>query len=406
MRRPHPRVLGAVPVLAAALLLGSCGKTSQQSAGGGPLRRLAPVEAQGAVSVTTRNTSRVGGANAVVDAAAVARVAYPGLTPSSRPQAVVLVNDRDWPAALASAELAGAPLGAPLLYAEGDGLPAVSSQALAAMHPTGASALGGASVVEIGTTAALPAGSGQATSIPAASGPSVAGALEGVLARAEGAPPRRVIVVDLQEPLAEQMPAAGLAAESGAPILFVSGPTLPAPTYAVLRSLRRPSIYLLGAAAMSPRTLGSLARLGSVTRISTGTEGAAANSIAVARFTDDSFGWGVKEPGHGLVFANASRPLDAPAAAPLSATGDYAPLLLLQAPGTIPPALAAYLGDIRPGYSSAPEFSPAKGVYNRGWLIGDERAISLTAQAELDSLLEIGPSKGSGSEEAPAAGTE
>ena len=38
------------------------------------------------------------------------------------------------------------------------------------------------------------------------------------------------------------------------------------------------------------------------------------------------------------------------------------------------------------------------GVYNHGWLIGDERMISPVTQAELDSLLAISPSKQSGEE--------
>ena len=63
-----------------------------------------------------------------------------------------------------------------------------------------------------------------------------------------------------------------------------------------------------------------------------------AGSIAVARYTDGEFGWGVKEPGHGLVFANSGRPLDAPAAALLSATGNYGPLLLLESPTLIAPS--------------------------------------------------------------------
>ena len=63
------------------------------------------------------------------------------------------------------------------------------------------------------------------------------------------------------------------------------------------------------------------------------------NAIAVARFSDGPFGWGVEQPGHGLVFASASRPLDAPAAAPLSASGDYAPLLLLERPDQVPSVL-------------------------------------------------------------------
>ena len=71
----------------------------------------------------------------------------------------------------------------------------------------------------------------------------------------------------------------------------------------------------------------------------------------------------------------------------------------------IAPALAAYLGDIQPAYTSAPEYRPVRGVYNHGWLIGDELAISAVTQAELDSLLEISPRK-QGSEEQAAATSE
>jgi hypothetical protein len=39
-----------------------------------------------------------------------------------------------------------------------------------------------------------------------------------------------------------------------------------------------------------------------------------------------------------------------------------------------------------------------KGVYNHGWLIGDETAISPATQAEMDSMLEITPRKGSAEE--------
>ena len=174
--------------------------------------------------------------------------------------------------------------------------------------------------------------------------------------------------------------------------------------------MHRPSIYVMNASDLSRSALGELARLGRVTRIPESgageAPGPAAGAIAVARYTDGVFGWGVKEPGHGLVFALSARPLDAPAAALLSATGDYGPLLLLEGPDAIPPALAAYLGDIQPAYAAAPEFRPVRGVYNHGWLIGDERAISLTTQAELDSLLEISPRKQGTSEEATVLQSE
>jgi hypothetical protein len=224
-----------------------------------------------------------------------------------------------------------------------------------------------------------------------------------------GRAPREVIVLAANAPRAIQMPAAGLAAESGAPILFVTPARVPAPTAAVLTALGRPSIYVIGSGAVGARTLRGLSHYGPVTEItSTGAvperEGAAVNSISVARFTDGVFGWGVKEPGHGLVFVNSARPLDAPAAALLSATGDYGPLLLLESPTQPPPGLMTYLADIQPAYTTAPEFRPVRGVYNHGWLIGDERAISAVAQAELDTVLEISPRKPSPEEPSVSAG--
>ena len=106
------------------------------------------------MSVATRNTTRLGGADVAADAAAVARAVYPGLTAATRPLAVVLVDERDWLPALAASVLASAPTGAPILFSEGETLPAVSRETLEAMHPLGAPALGGAQVIRIGTAAA------------------------------------------------------------------------------------------------------------------------------------------------------------------------------------------------------------------------------------------------------------
>jgi hypothetical protein len=130
--------------------------------------------------------------------------------------------------------------------------------------------------------------------------------------------------------------------------------------------------------------LNQLKRLGSVRRIAG--KDAVSNAIAFARYVDGTFGWGVVDPGHGLVFANVDRPLDAAAAAPLSASGTYGPLLLTQG-DKLPVPLVQYLLDIQPGY----EKDPVRGVYNHGWIMGDGGAISLADQSRIDSLLEIIP---------------
>ena len=54
---------------------------------------------------------------------------------------------------------------------------------------------------------------------------------------------------------------------------------------------------------------------------------------------------------------------------------------------TLPETLQDYLLDIQPGYAE----DPVRGVYNHGWLMGDETAISGDVQSRVDALLEIQP---------------
>ncbi len=394
----------AAALLLGAALLAGCGKSlpAEDHGRGASVTTVAGTSQLAASGLATKNTTRLGGADPVADAAAVALATYPGLTPTTRPQAVVLVDDRDWTAALAASALASSPLRAPILYSEGSKLPPLSAQALAALRPTGSALLGGTpQVIAIGSAAA-PAG--YRTLALGGEPAALAAQVERLVAVIHGGRPHRVIVVGADGPQALAMPAAGLAAESGAPILPVDAADIPAATRRVLARLRRPIIYAIGPpAAVSHAALAKLRRFGVVRRIyptpeangdtgpGTSGEDPADNAIAVARYSDGPFGWGVGQPGHGLAFARASRPLDAPAAAPLSANGDYAPLLLLEAPNQVPSVLREYLGDIQPAYTDAPEYQPVHGAYNHGWLIGDEEAITPTVQAELDAMLKITP---------------
>jgi Cell wall binding domain 2 (CWB2) len=376
----RPRYFAAASALCCALA--GCGKTLPQGAEqGGPLRA---VGTKGAGGLVTKNTTRLGGSSAVVDAAAVALTVYPGSTQAARPQAAVLVDAGDWPAALAASTLAGAPLHAPLLYTQGSTLPEASATALAAMRPTGASALEGAQTLSI--AAAAPSGY-RAKQLTARSPAALAVAVERLASSLRKARPSKLIVTAAEGPAAMTAPAAGLAAQQSAPILFVESDSIPYATLTELERLGHVSMYVVGPSSLvSDAVVSHLQRFGPVTRISGADP--QANAIAVARFTDGSFGWGVEEAGHGFVFANPSRPLDAPAAAPLAANGDYAPLLLLDEAGRPTRSLVQYVDDLQPGYPSS---GPVHGVYNHGWLIGDERVIPLATQTRLDAMLEISP---------------
>jgi hypothetical protein len=333
----------------------------------------------------TKNTTRIGGSDPVADAAAVARAVYPGggVGGGAPPRAVVIADQASWQIGLAAAVLMSEPLRAPLLLSGADELPQATADALAALAPTGADELGGAQVIRVGDVPA-PAGY-RSTTLVADDPVALAAAIDRLQSAARGRPSRTVVVVSADAP-AYAMPAAAWAAKSGDPILFVRRDEIPGATFAALQTHRRPRIYVLGPrTTIGPSVQRVLSSSGRVTRIAGADP--VRSALAFARYRDGLFGWGIVDPGHGVVFANASRTLDAAAAAPLSASGTYGPLVLVDHAAALPAAVNQFLLDIQPGYSS----DPVRAVYNRGWLIGDETAISLAVQSRIDSLLEIVP---------------
>ena len=58
---------------------------------------------------------------------------------------------------------------------------------------------------------------------------------------------------------------------------------------------------------------------------------------------------------------------------------------------TLPaPVLNFFLDYATPGYTQE---GPTAAVYNHGWVIGGNDAVSVSVQAEMDSLLEVVPQK-------------
>jgi ell wall binding domain 2 (CWB2) len=333
----------------------------------------------------TKNTTRVGGADPVANAAAVALAVFPSAAVDARPQAVSLVDAKDWRSAISAAQLLSAPLVAPVLFSQDGKLPQATSDALDTLKPTGARKASGAQLLRVGTAAAQAPSGLKATDVAGADAPAIARAIDDLHARAAGARTREVLIAPSDDP-AYAMPAAGLAAKTGAPVLWVSKDAVPAETQLAIRARKNARIYVIGPeSVVGAKVVRRLARLGKVRRIAGADP--VVNAVAVARFGDGSFGWNVVDPGHGLVFASADRPGDAAAGAALSAAGSHGPLLLLSEAGALPRALQAFLLDIQPGYDK----DPVRGVYNHGWLLGDATAISGPVQSRIDSLLEIQP---------------
>jgi hypothetical protein len=349
-------------------------------------------------AVATKNTTRVGGGDPIADAAGVALAVYPSQAPGTHPPAVTLAPTNHWEAALASAVFMAPPIRAPILLADGSGLPSATADALHTLAPTGSGGAGGAQVIRVGD-ATKPKGY-RILSITGKDPYAIAAGIDRFQSAAVGRPSGDVVVASADHP-AYAMPAAGWAAESGDPILFVSSSGIPAPTRQALLTHQHPRIYVLGPpSVISGGVVKQLKHYGTVNRV--GANGPAANSVAFAVYRDPpcvknqpcahvpgSFGWAMRSPGHGYVILNASRTLDAAAAAPLCASGTYGPELLVDDPNSLPSSVENFfLNYAVPGYTQE---GPTAAVYNHGWVIGDPGVISVSLQSRLDNVLEVRP---------------
>jgi hypothetical protein len=332
-------------------------------------------------ALATKNTTRVGGKDPVADAAAVATAVYPSRSATTRPAIVSLVNKDDWQSAIAASVLMSAPLRAPVLFGSRDEVPDATHEALVQLRPGGSAEAKRAQVLRVGDVAA-PSGL-RATSVSGRDPFALADSIDLFRTEVAGEPSASVLVASADDK-AFAMPAAGWAAKSGDSVVFVHKDSVPAPTERTIKRHQRPSIYVLGPpSVISDAVLGKLRKLGDVKRI--GARTPVENAIAFARYNDGDFGWGVRDPGHGVVFASSGRVQDAAAGAALAASGKYGPLLLLDSSTRLAAPLESYLLDIEPGY----RFDPVRGVYNHAWLMGDESAISVDLQARIDQLMEI-----------------
>jgi ell wall binding domain 2 (CWB2) len=399
-RKPVPTALKAVAglfVLAivfivAAILGGGGANESEAPEAPAPIGEAAESPAESPAAQTpdelgypafaTANTTRVGGSDPASNAAGIALAAFPSIAPSQRPAAVALVDTDEWSSAIAASVLVAAPVGAPVLVADADGLSDPTEEALEALDPQGDKTTKGVQAFAVG---AAEAPSGLTTRrIGAAGGAAAAAEIAGLREELLDRAPEHIVIAPSGQP-AFAMPAGAWAARSGDPVLFAGEDELPAPTASVLRRHSKTPVYVLGpSSAISSDVVRQIGKLSKRVRRVSG-EDPVANAIALARYADGDFGWNVNDPGHGFVVARSQDPLDAVAAAPLSASGTWGPLLLTDSADTLPAALRGYLLDVKPGYTT----DPTRAFYNHVWVIGDQDAIGVSEQAEIDELAEL-----------------
>ncbi len=408
-RRPIPGAVKAIVALVVvavifiviAVIGGSGGSTDESdsaaptptpTAAGGSTETPAveTSEELGYPSFATSNTTRVGGPDFQSNAAAVALAVFPSTAPSQRPAAVTLVSGEDPAIAIAASVLMASPVRAPLLYSGvGPGLPPAAQTALEALDPQGDDATDGAALLRIGH--AFAPTDEKTIGVPSGSQAAQAAAIASLRDRLFGSPPRHVVIASGDEP-EFAAPAAAWAARSGDPILFADSKQLPPETAAALKRHRKVPVYVLGpSSAIPPAVVKEIAAIDPHVKRVSGPN-PVANAIAFARYGDGGFGWNINDPGHGFVLARDDAPFEAGAAAALSASGTWGPLLLSDSATTLPKALREYFLDVKPGYTT----NPTRAFYNHVWVIGDQEAIDVNQQAEVNELAELAKIGGEG----------
>jgi hypothetical protein len=404
-RKPIPTALKAIAglvivavvfLIAAVLGGGDANKSSDKPA---PVAAPSPkaseekqtptaeaAEELGYPAFATNNTTRVGGSDPATTAAGVALAVFPSAKTAQRPAAVTLIDEGEWQAAVAAASLMAPPVRAPILVTGNGEIPDPTSQALATLDPQGSPATDKAQVLAIGS-AAVPDGL-RAIKAKAEDPAALAVAIEALRNRLHGDAPKHIVLVPEDKP-EFAMPAAAWAARSGDSVLLSGADKLPKETASALSEELETPVYVLGpSTAISSNVVREVAKIGHrfhrvVRRISG--EDPVENSIALARYAGGGFGWNVNDPGHGFVVARSDAPLDAAVSAPLSASGTWGPLLLTDDADTLPKALREYMLDVKPGYTT----DPTRAFYNHVWIIGDQEAIDVTQQAEINQLAEL-----------------
>jgi hypothetical protein len=386
-------VIVAIVFIVAAVVGGSGGsKSDSESAAPAPAPAAAgalaepaatqSTEALGYPSFATGTTTRVGGSDPATNAAGVALAVFPSTDAAQQPAAVTLVGEDDWAGAIAASVLMSAPVRAPILISSADGLPDASAEALEALDPQGDKATGGATAFAIGDLT-TPDGA-KARLVKKGDAAATAAAISELRDGLFGSAPAHILIAPSDKPELA-MPAAAWAARSGDPVLFAAGDVLPEATLAVLKRHPKAPVYVLGpASAISAKAIRAIAKVSASVHRVAGRD-AVANAIAFARYADGDFGWDINDPGHGFVLARDTSPLEAAAAAPLSASGTWGPLLLTDSATTLPAALREYFLDVKPGYTT----NPTRAFYNHVWVIGDQEAIDVNQQAEANDLAEL-----------------
>jgi putative cell wall-binding protein len=373
--------------------MGGAGQGQQSGAGSGNQPATAAVSAW----VGSKNTTRINTSNPVEAAALISQTLWMATNDENRPGGVVLANAQDWQTTLASADLIHHPNNGPVLFVNKDGIPDVTLNELKRLKPKGVDGNNGVQVVLVGdldpkVEEQVMALGLKTDKIAGANPAAIAKAIDAYYTKTAGENPPSVIVGSMDSQ-AYTIPAVNWIAHMPEPLLYVKKDEIPAETVDALKTRGgKANIYILGPeSVVSANVQNQLGEYGKVVRIAGNDP--YENAVAFASYKDPAtgFGWGITTPGHNFSLVSKDSPILALAAAPFSHLGKHAPLLWTDKE-KMPESVHRYVMSLQPKY----KLSPTEGPYNHAWLTGGEDALSVSAQGEIDTMLEIVSESGEG----------
>ncbi|WP_018924355.1 hypothetical protein [Salsuginibacillus kocurii] len=338
---------------------------------------------EGLLTTNTKNITRLDEEDPQTFSLMASQTIWPATHEDNQPGTVILAEADEWQHALAALTLVHHPNDGPLLLME-DGLSEELAAEIDRLAPTGNEY--GIEIMVAGELSEEDQdqlGNYTIEEIPETDPAAFARDVEELYAETTGNLPDNVIIGSMEDEYqAYSMPAGSWISHMDESLLYVDD-SIPNATAESLEAREGDAnIYLLnGEDAISDEILTDLEEFGSVEEI-TG-ENPVEQSIAFAKFQDEHFGWGIDQPGHGLVFAAPDQPELALAGAPLAHLGKHAPLIWLE--DEVGEQHAEYLAELKPAFEEA----PMEGPYNHGYILGTETIISYESQGVLDDLLEI-----------------
>lgn len=343
---------------------------------------------------STKNITRLNEDNPITLSIHVSQMIWPSTHEENQPGTVILAPANNWQYSLAALTLVHHPNDGPILYYDEEINDDVLNE-LNRLNPKGNNE--GIEVLAVGELSESERSKLTAFEVktinennPAAFAKMVEEEFSKTIDTVEDA----VIIGSMEDSAKEYtLTAANWISHMNESLLYVNSDTIPEETKEALAQREGSAqIYVLGPEEIINQSVVSeLEEYGDVVRIEG--ENAVSQSIEMASFkdTDTGFGWGITEPGHGLVFASTASPELAIAAAPFAHLGKHAPMIWLDE-GELTQDLYNYLAQVKPEFQE----DPTEGPYNHGYLLGTFDTISFNTQGILDEKLEIVSADGDG----------